>query len=461
MRITGIFFTACAMFALSACGGGGSSSNNATSPPPAGVSEQGSLTLLIGDGPLDEVDEVNITITEIILLGDDGQQTIFDGEVGPINLLELQNVTELLFDGEVPAGDYSKIRLRISALEVVDNGVAEAVQLPANGRIDLNPQGSFNISPNEDLVVQIDFDLDRSVHVVQTGNGRYRFRPVVFVDIIDQTDNLRLSHLFGQLTPDQVDSPLSDVDLCELNSTAAEPPCYDVVLSEDVVLLDIEGMVLGTLEGTLDNPAHVYGHYFIGAEGGRFFRARLIVYGAQDSVVQITGDITSDAVDGVFSAETNENDVIQTYNVIATDALVLDELGAAFDAPIVAGQGVDAWAQVTVLDAVTTEGDFPAFLAQISPVEAVEESVQGTLLSVEGDLVTLTNDEGQACIVVTAETVIQQVVDEGDAAEVMDITLTDLSDLVETAPVVEAFGPLINDCIEAELIVVESDSGAG
>ena len=93
MRITGIFFTACAMFALSACGGGGSSSNNATSPPPAGVSEQGSLTLLIGDGPLDAVDEVNITITEIILLGDDGQQTIFDGEVGPINLLELQNVT--------------------------------------------------------------------------------------------------------------------------------------------------------------------------------------------------------------------------------------------------------------------------------------------------------------------------------------------------------------------------------
>lgn len=443
---------------LGACGGGGGSGNNgaaAGSAPPPAVST-GSLTLLVGDGPIDSVDEVNIVISEIILIGDDdGQESVFEGEVGPINLLDLQNITELLFDGDVPAGDYSKIRLRITSLEVVEGTTVSDVQLPANGRIDLNPQGTFNIAPGEDLVIQIDFDLDRSIHIVQTGNSQYRFRPVVFVDIIDQTDQLRLTRLFGTVVADGAGAEESDFDLCEPVENDEEPTCQDIVLGNPHTILDVDGMPLATIDTLLDGTAHLFGHFFIGAEGGSFFRAKIIAQGEESSIESIEGDVQTTVSNESFELLTTE--ITDPFNVVITDAVLLDDFGNALETAIEPGQEAEAWAQENVLAEQTEPQNFPAFLVQVSP-GGVDDSLLGTLFAVDGDQITLVNDDGEVCVLNVAETVIQHVVTNADGSESMNITLAQLAELVGTDPTVEAFGNIDGECLVASTIVVETES---
>lgn len=441
---------------LGACGGGGSSNNSGSvgaAPPPA--ISTGSLTLLVGDGPIDAVDEVNIVISEIILIGgDDGQESVFEGEIGPINLLDLRNITELLFDGDVPAGDYSKIRLRITSLEIVEGATVSDVQLPANGRIDLNPQGSFNIAPGEDLVIQIDFDLDRSIHIVQTGNSQYRFRPVVFVDIIDQTDQLRLTRLFGTVVADGAGEETSDFDLCEPAVGDAEQVCHDVVFGGPGTILDADGAALETIDTLLDGTAHLFGHFFIGAEGGSFFRAKMVVQGDEASIESITGDVETAVIDESFDLLTI--DFTDPFNVMISDALLLDDVGNALEVEIEAGQEAEAWAQQNVLATQTEPQNFPAFLVQVSPGEA-DDSLLGTLFAVTGDEITLVNDDGEVCVLNVAETVIQHVITDADGSESMDITMAQLAELVGTDPSVEAFGSIDGECLVADTIVVETE----
>jgi hypothetical protein len=144
------------------------------------------------------------------------------------------------------------------------------VQLPANGRIDLNPQGPFEISAGEDLVIQIDFDLARSIKLTTTGSGRYRFRPVVFIDVLDQTASLRLSKLFGELLADNDDATdatgrVSDADLCaEVNAD----PCVDVVYADGVEIVGADGVPIFAEDLVLPEDTHLFGHYFVGAAGG-------------------------------------------------------------------------------------------------------------------------------------------------------------------------------------------------
>ena len=196
--------------------GGGSSSSAPNVPPAATAAATGGFTLLVGDAALDGIDAVNIDIEEVRLLGDDGQQVLLADGVGVINLLDLRNITQLVAATDVPVGSYNKIRLIISSLEIIEKGDPTPIptQLPANGKIDLNPQGSFDISAGENLVVQIDFDLARSIKLVQTGNSQYRFRPVVFIDVIE---NLRLTKLFGSIQADDPASVESDLDLCPVD----------------------------------------------------------------------------------------------------------------------------------------------------------------------------------------------------------------------------------------------------
>lgn len=436
---------AMAALLIAACGGGSSSS----SPAPAASAQTGGFTVLIGDMPVD-ADEVNITIDEIILLGGSaGQVSLFQGTLGPINLLDLQNITELVFDGEVPADTYSKIRLGITSLEIVIDGVAELAQLPANGKIDLNPQGEFEISAGEDLVVQIDFDLDRSVHLVQTGNSRFRFRPVVFVDVLDQTDNLRLTRLFGDAVADRADSGASDFDLCEI----ADPDesCYDIVLGPNVLLLDAQGNVLAQDAPLTGTTSHVFGRFFTGAQGGLFFRASAVVQGAEDSIEQVSGEVSTVLASDTFGL--TDDDIELT--VTTQGAVLLDEMGSPLTRDPALGDAADAWGQTVVVD-MAAAGEFPAFLVQFKPDDDTDE-VEGRLAGVDGDQITLNGDDGELCVIYRQDTRIQRVTDDSDASEAVDISLNDLADLVGTSPEVEAFGELTGACLSADLIVVESE----
>jgi hypothetical protein len=84
--------------------------------------------------------------------------------------------------------------------------------LPGNGKLDLNPRGEFRVVPGETLAVQLDVDANKSIHIVETGNGKYQFRPVVFVDIITDAFKERFVKLHGVIH--DVDDTDREFKLC-------------------------------------------------------------------------------------------------------------------------------------------------------------------------------------------------------------------------------------------------------
>jgi hypothetical protein len=225
--------------ALVACGGSGSGMSDTTSGT-------GSVGIVLTDGPTADFDEVNVTITEIKLIAHDGYNNndnvvIFQGEE-TVDLLNLTDFSALFaLNNNVPAGEYEKIRLQLkqpNGIELVkkdaQGNIVETIypKMSGNGKLDLNPRGHFYVAPNQTLYIQMDIDANKSLHIVQTGNGGYRFRPVVFVDIIGQQFNGKLVRHFGYVhdmdmlnnrfklcdTPVMVASPTSSTSSTETSS---------------------------------------------------------------------------------------------------------------------------------------------------------------------------------------------------------------------------------------------------
>jgi len=168
-----------ASIAIGGCGGGSDSAPQ----------ETGTLAVMITDGPTDQYEQILITLNRMSLLGGSGgHQVVYDGPPITFDLLDLGDRSDFAFSGEINADNYSKIRLEVSQIQLVDLDASEPspvelVDLPANGKIDLNPQGPFTILAGQTTVVELDMDANRSFHVIETGNGGIRLRPVIFVNV--------------------------------------------------------------------------------------------------------------------------------------------------------------------------------------------------------------------------------------------------------------------------------------
>ena len=144
---------------------------------------------------------------------------LFSG-VETVDLLRLADYSELFaVNEEVPAGTYNKIRLQLSSLELVklnDDGTVEETidaKLVANGKIDLNPQGPFYVAAGSTLVITVDFDMQKSLKITETGNGRVIVRPVIFVDIANDLPAPGLTRIHGQIAA--IDATTGDLRLCQ------------------------------------------------------------------------------------------------------------------------------------------------------------------------------------------------------------------------------------------------------
>ena len=425
---------------LVACGGDSSSD-------PA-EQQFGGMTILIGDGPLDNVAEVNIDIDRILLIGGDGGQVLLTEDATPssINLLDLRNVTKLLADGDdIPAGNYTKVRLYINSLVIVEEPPLEEqqiAQIPANGKIDLLVQGGFEISPGENLVVEIDVDLERSVHVVSTGSSEYRFRPVVFIEKAD----IRLSQLFGT-AQDVVDN--RNFNLCLADSCDCEFEGNECVMVNGANALLLPE--LGATDFLLSDgdPVHVFGLFDVRAMSSDLplVRAEAVVKGPVNTITKIDGIVAL--------ADTGEIASIGGTNIAPVSDLVLDR----YATPIVAAAGDDAesWAQVDpVMDLPVP---FPSFLTLITPA-VDEDAVEGDLISIEGDLLTLATDElEEVCVLVDEETEVQLVEGFNNDSTTGPMPLTDLLALDPQMETIEvaAFGSFDGECLNADVLVIETD----
>jgi hypothetical protein len=172
---------------LAGCGGGGGGGGSSSGAPEAGT---GTVAIFIKDGPTDEFEQIWVTITQAELLPVSGSPVvIFDKPSGcRVDLLDYRNEDFLLkIHRSVPAGQYTKIRLRVTNIELVPTtastiGSNIEVKLPS-GKIDLNPRSAFTVAPGGTLSVRLDMDANKAIHVHPSKPGWYIFRPVVFVDI--------------------------------------------------------------------------------------------------------------------------------------------------------------------------------------------------------------------------------------------------------------------------------------
>ena len=129
-------------------------------------SESGTLKVSLTDAPGD-FSAVNITFSEISANINEEWVTV-RGEPITVNLLEWNNGQSIVIgSAEVPAGQYSQIRLKIEAAEIVADGQTHQADVPSGAQTGLKLISDFTVTEGSTYELVVDFDANRSV--VTTG----------------------------------------------------------------------------------------------------------------------------------------------------------------------------------------------------------------------------------------------------------------------------------------------------
>ena len=166
-------FSLLALLMLFACSG-----DDVTSDQNGGNSRNaGMLRLYMTDQPL-QAKEVWVTFNEIQIHRTGGGWETFDDSPQTLDLLTLQDSQELIALGELEAGKYTGIRFQITEAHLIDLDEQRCdLKVPSN-KIHVN--ANFEIGEDETTNVVLDFDAEKSVHVVRRGhNESCILRPVV------------------------------------------------------------------------------------------------------------------------------------------------------------------------------------------------------------------------------------------------------------------------------------------
>lgn len=188
-KIKGLGIAALAA-AVAACGGGSGSDSAAT----------GTFSLGLTDAAVDNVQEVNITVTGVQLQPSNGDRITVDLEnKQTINLLDLQNgaVETLVADQELPAGEYAWMRLQLgpeSSLSVLDDAGLKNLRVPSGQQRGLQTSG-FVVPAGGAVAFTIDFDVRKSL-VNPPGQDGYLLRPVL--RLVDNSNVGTITGTVGQ-----------------------------------------------------------------------------------------------------------------------------------------------------------------------------------------------------------------------------------------------------------------------
>jgi len=295
-RLLSMLSGALALLLLAACGGGagGGADLGGVNNPAA---KTGTVTIGVGDGLIHEYDQVVMEIAEIRFLSDGGQDILVLDEPATIDFLALQNFSEVLLRREVVTGTYSKIRLILNRLTLVklnpDGSVASEDDVPLNGlqKVDINPRGSFTVRGGQELLIEIEIDLDKSIHVVGAGNsGRIQFRPVIFASIEPADAFDKLFRLQGRV--DSINTTGGTFRVCDIrrafmdgiNRPEPKDVCIVVDPDSDTPFFDMEANpVAGGFDDlAVNDPVVVYGKFDAFASEDRLVPAVVAIGAAFD-----------------------------------------------------------------------------------------------------------------------------------------------------------------------------------
>lgn len=469
---TWFFLTLFSSLMLVACGGGSSGGSGSL----GGDDSTGTVALVVTDAISDEFDEIWITITEAALLGDEDPVPLFEGEL-TLDLLALEDYSDLLaIEDGIAAGEYSKIRLYISSIEMIeydDEGEivrTEYPSLPANGKIDLNPQGSFLVLGGETLTVELDIDANKSIHVVGTGTGGYQFRPVIFVNILTD-DELGLVRLSGDIEEvDETGTLLCMVTGFISDGDAGEDQddCVQVSFSEDTGFFDEFGLAINVADLAIGDSVYVIGLFEESDDDFVQLEALMIQQGNDSSAV-FYGEVTEayDEISGQLALVLEPGQGFEPETIIP---VVIDPATAIFDEEgELLSPGELEVGDPLEIDAVLAlselEADVLRALAILRNDSAMDEddsdlpeSVEGTISEINPETGVIIIDPEEleaeaACVVSDGENVFL-VTSLEDGFESDLIELSDLTVGME----IEAFiSDVDGDCYVADSIIAEAE----
>lgn len=411
-QIIKLIFAAFIFSVLAACSSGTDTSTTTATPG------TGRVSLLITDGPTTDFDQINVTVESISFLCEDDddiadgeeeinalddddddscKEVILFEETRVINLLALQNYSEMLSTTSIPAGTYSKIRLHVSQVELVRfdiNGdviFSEYAKLSSN-KIDLNPRDSFDIVDGSYLIVELDIDAEKSILVVETGNGKYIFRPVIFVNILGEQE-LKLVILEDR----KVLASDTGFQLCEAEDVEVNDECLALLTSDNTVVQDDQINLVVPPDGVAEYDIVTV----LGKVGYGGIDALHIVISADEAEPQnlalFAGKATSPvAVDDSFGMETDDdaNNVVAPGTMLtatlAASARVFDKFGTVVSSDnIKDGSDVDVFGLANP-DLIAPETVKAAFV--IYDNDDLDDNFSGVIVAIVDSVITIEID---------------------------------------------------------------------
>jgi hypothetical protein len=403
--------------------------------------------MTMADAPVDGYSKIIMVISQIRLLSDGGQDVIVLDQPKQVDFLALSNFSEVLLKREVVAGTFSKIRLILDSLTLVKpDGSTDVVQLNGLQKIDINPQGTFEVRGGEDIIINVDLDLNRSIHIVTAGNSNtVLFRPVIFAAISSQRAFDKLFRVEG--TIDSINAGPATMSVCDIRHVsddgAKSPNPMDVCVFTDpnsntnYFDQDANPMSAGLGGLAVNDPVVMYGKFDPAAATDTFIPA-VIAMGSRDTFVRergISGDFVPDATDSTAPGTMNLDEV----NPLCVAAPAQRELSVASQTAVFSE---DENANATRIDrtaiakcrATETEG----FVANAGTADEILRSfvvIQGSAIEEElaGSLATTaTTDKymltptaqpaADQCVVLTNATVIIQIQTVSGVATVTTLT---------------------------------------
>jgi len=228
-----------------------------------GAPAPGAVSVSLTDAPACGFDAVNVTVSKVRIHQSDSASDNTAGWVEvtlnpprKINLLDLNDPTqpnfalEHLGESPLPAGHYTQVRLGLLpntgssplANSVVLTGTTTEIALdtPSGIQTGIKLIHQFDVGPGQRVDLLLDFDACHSI--VQTGNGKYKLKPVIkvipfvlngiegFVDTALLGDNVVVSaQLGGNLVRVTRPNSSGKFFLARLNA----PLLYTVVFTAD------------------------------------------------------------------------------------------------------------------------------------------------------------------------------------------------------------------------------------
>ena len=232
---------------------------------PTGMPEyvhEGRVVVLMHDAPVDSLKEVWLTVNSVRFIGaGNGKNTTILDEPVRLNFLDLDSSAVILAAAPADVGSFSKIRLEVSDPEFVDQDFnvidASQIKLVANGKIDLNFQGPVTVNPGEETVVDVDLNLETSIKVNQTGNGKYILNPQFKAAAVEDTTTEVIPIEVQEGTIIRVNATLGTIDL----ELPGSPAILVVYTNESTVFTSASGVLMLMTELRPASQVRILGYY--------------------------------------------------------------------------------------------------------------------------------------------------------------------------------------------------------